>query len=120
MRKIILVAAMVLASASAQAGPRSLSLAAAEDQAPAPHVTTTASVAPQLSESAPVTDAPTYVDRPPAVSVPAPAAATPTTTNSATATTTTKSTAQADKPRHKRYWTEGRIIGELHRHGIYW
>ena len=21
---------------------------------------------------------------------------------------------------HKHYWTEGRIISELHRHGIYW
>ena len=28
---------------------------------------------------------------------------------------------KAEKPRRKqRYWTEGRIIGELHRHGIYW
>jgi hypothetical protein len=32
-------------------------------------------------------------------------------------------TASVPKPRrtaHKGYWTEGRIIGELHRHGIYW
>ena len=31
-----------------------------------------------------------------------------------------KAASRAEKPRHKRYWTEGRIIGELHRHGIYW
>jgi hypothetical protein len=29
-------------------------------------------------------------------------------------------TARAEKPRRKRYWNEARIIGELHRHGIYW
>jgi hypothetical protein len=38
--------------------------------------------------------------------------------------TTTKSptriTASADKPKHTRSWTERRIVGELHRHGIYW
>jgi hypothetical protein len=31
-----------------------------------------------------------------------------------------KTTAKADKPKHKRTWTEGRIISELHRHGVYW
>jgi len=118
MRKIILVAAMVLASASAEAaGSRSLSLAAAEPQA----VTTVATA--EVGDAVPATEAPKYLDRPPAVSATAPAA-TPaaTTTNSAPVTTpaTTKSTAQADKPKRKRYWTEGRIINELHRHGIYW
>ena len=28
--------------------------------------------------------------------------------------------AKANKPRHRQDWTEARIIGELHRHGIYW
>jgi hypothetical protein len=32
----------------------------------------------------------------------------------------TPQTAKTDKPKHKKYWTEARIIGELHRHGIYW
>lgn len=117
MRKIILVAAMVLASASAQAGgSRSLSLATANEQVPA--APTTATI--QVSESAPVPDAPKYVDRPPAVSATAPAAATTTTTSAPVATRpVAKTTAKADKPRHKR-WTEGRIIAELHSHGVYW
>jgi hypothetical protein len=35
--------------------------------------------------------------------------------------TKTASAPRAEKPRRKeRYWTEGRIISELHRHGIYW
>lgn len=125
MRKIILIAAMVLASASAQAaGPRSLSLAAANDSSATQQTTpATATATTQVSEAAPITEAPNYVDRPPAVSTTAPAAATTTTTTSAPATATqpvAKTAAKADKPKHKRYWTEGRIIGELHRHGIYW
>ncbi|MBR0819131.1 hypothetical protein [Bradyrhizobium liaoningense] len=111
MRKIILVAAMVLASASAHAGDRSLSLSTATA---APQAATTT----QISEVAPATEAPRYVERPPAVSAPAPAVATdPAVT--ATSKPATK-TAKAGKPKHKRSWTEGRIISELHRHGIYW
>lgn len=74
-----------------------------------------------MSEAAPVTEAPKYVDRPPAISAPAPAAAPAVaTTTSAPAATATKTTAKVNKPKHKRTWTEGRIISELHRHGIYW
>jgi hypothetical protein len=126
MRKIILVAAaMVLASASAQAGgPRGLSLASTNEQASAPQTTATTSAPTQVSEAAPAAEAPKYLDRPPAVSLTAPAATAPTTTTAtsapATAQPAAKSTAKADKPKHKRSWTEGRIIGELHRHGIYW
>ena len=33
----------------------------------------------------------------------------------------TASAPKSEKRRsHKHYWTEGRIISELHRHGIYW
>lgn len=123
MRKIILVAAMVLASASAQAGDRSLSLSAATA---APQATTTTTATTQISEVAPAVEAPKYVDRPPAIPTAAPAAATATavtTTTTASApvmTSKPKSTANADKPRHKRAWTEARIVSELHRHGIYW
>jgi hypothetical protein len=133
MRKIILVAAMLLASASAQAaGPRSLTLASAELDA-TPQTTTT--TAPQATQTAKPADAPKNVDRPSAVST----ALATTTTTSALATTTTTSapattpapaavttkpapkvTATASKPKPKTYWTEGRIISELHRHGIYW
>ena len=124
MRKIILVAAMVLVSASAQAGDRSLSLSTATA---APQTITTTIPTTQISEVAPAVEAPTYVDRPPAIPAAEPAvatapAATTATTTPAPVTTgqpAPKTTAKADKPRHKR-WTEGRIIAELHRHGIYW
>ncbi|MET4387123.1 putative membrane protein [Bradyrhizobium sp. F1.4.3] len=121
MRKIILVAAMVLASASAFAGDRSLSLATVNEQASAPQTTTaTTNATTQLSEAAPATDAPKYVDRPPAVSTTAPAAATATTSAPTATQPGPKTSAKADKPKHKRTWTEGRIISELHRHGVYW
>ena len=44
------------------------------------------------------------------------------TTTTATTTEPAKpvKTARVEKPRRKQYWTERRIIGELHRHGIYW
>ena len=32
----------------------------------------------------------------------------------------TASKSRSDRPRRTRYWTEARIIRELHRHGIYW
>ncbi|MCA1471482.1 hypothetical protein I6F09_26825 [Bradyrhizobium sp. IC3195] len=130
MRKIILIAAMLLASASAQAGgSRGLSLAAAGEQTSTPQTTTSVStVTAQVSEAGPAAEAPKYSDRPPAVSLSAPTVATtPTVTTPATAsapvTTTkpaTKMTTKADKPKPKRSWTERRIISELHRHGIYW
>ncbi|MCK1663160.1 hypothetical protein [Bradyrhizobium sp. 151] len=127
MRKIILVTAMVLVSASAQAGgPRSLSLSAVSEPASVQQTTPALAAAPtRVSEAAPAAEAPKYLDRPPAVSLNAPAAvATPTTTTASAPATTTqpaaKTTAKADKPKHKRSWTEGRIISELHRHGIYW
>jgi hypothetical protein len=119
MRKIVLVVAMVFASASAQAaGSRSLTVASADVPA-AQQATTTA--APQATQADQPTEAPKYVDRPSAVSTTpdtTTTSSTPTTTQAPTSTT--KTTAKADKPRRKPYWTAGRIIGELHRHGIYW
>jgi hypothetical protein len=124
MRKIILVAAIVLASVSARAdGVRSLSLASAGDTAAAQQVTTSPA---QATETAKPADAPEFVERPSAVSTTAPVVATTTAapTSQAPATTAAKpapqTTAKTDKPRHKRTWTEGRVISELHRHGIYW
>ena len=131
MRKIILVAAMVLASASAHAGERSLSLSGGAGPTVASQATTTAAPTTQISDVAPSVEAPKYVDRPPAVSAPAPAAvpapapaaatapaATP--TAAPVATTKPAKTARVEKPKRKREWTERRIISELHRHGIYW
>ncbi|MBR0782687.1 hypothetical protein [Bradyrhizobium iriomotense] len=121
MRKIILVVAMVLASASAHAGDRSLSLSAAPERTSSPPAAATTTMA-QVSDVAPASEAPKYVDRPPAIPAPAVTAPAATTTTSApvAATKTTARTAKADKPRHKHGWTERRIISELHRHGIYW
>lgn len=107
MRKFILVAALVLVSASAQAaGSRSLILASSDDQATAATerakpADARPAEAPKAVEATKPADAPNYVDRPAVV-------------NTATETPA----ADAAKPR--RDWTEARIIGELHRHGIYW
>jgi hypothetical protein len=125
MRKVILVAAMVLVSASAQAGgSRSLSLAAAnEQQGQAPQAAVTpAAATTQVSEVAPVAAVPAYVDRPPAVSTTGPdsPATTTSTSTPAVAQPVPKTTAKVDKHKHNRSWTEARIISELHRHGIYW
>ena len=126
MHKIILVAAMVLASASAHAGERSLTMAPGTEQNSAPQTTTTTAPATQTSEVATVTQAP-Y--RPPVVSLSAPAVATaPAATTAAAPASTIKParlgkpvrTARVSKPKHNPYWTERRIVAELHRHGFYW
>jgi hypothetical protein len=122
MRKLILIAGFVLASATAQAGePRSLSLASDVPSAAAP---APAAETPKTAEAPQAAEAPKYIERPTLVepkSEPAkaeqPTAVQP---NSEPAKPAEKTASRAEKPRHKRYWTEGRIIGELHRHGIYW
>jgi hypothetical protein len=125
MRKLILIAGFVLASATAQAGePRSLSLASDVPSAAAPGAAAVAET-PKTAEAPQAAEAPKYIERPALVetkSEPAkaeqPTAVQP---NVEPAKPVAEKTAsRAEKPRHKRYWTEGRIIGELHRHGIYW
>ena len=123
MRKLILVAALVLASASAQAQPaakgsRSLTLASSDDQATAateqgkPAEAAKPAVAPKAIEQATPADAPKYVDRPAAVN----------TATAAPAADAVKPAPvqKAERRKPRRDWTEARIIGELHRHGIYW
>jgi hypothetical protein len=103
MRKFILIAAMVLASASAQAGgSRGLTLASNDDPA------TTTQPAP-ASEATPA-DAPKYVERPSAVD-----------TKAATdqPKADAKPVVKADRKKHRES-VEARVIYELHRHGIYW
>jgi len=133
MRKFILIAGFVLASAAAQAGERSLSLSGSDVLVTPAPVTkavdpSKTAEAPQAAD-APKSDAPKYIERPAVVE---PRVETPKTETYKAAmpkveqtTTTTEpakpvKTARAEKPRHKRYWTVGHIIGELHRHGIYW
>lgn len=131
MRKFILIAGFVLASAAAQAGERSLSLSGSDVLAtPAP---VTKAADPSKTAEAPQaettkSDAPKYIERPavvePKVETPkaeAPKAVAPKVEQTTTAEPAKPvKTARAEKPRRKSYWTERRIIGELHRHGIYW
>jgi hypothetical protein len=128
MRKLILIAGFVLASATAQAGePRSLSVASDVPSATAP-APAAAAETPKTAEAPQATEAPKYIERPTLVetkSEPAkveqPKADKTEQPNVEPAKPVAEKTAsRAEKPRHKRYWTEGRIIGELHRHGIYW
>jgi hypothetical protein len=98
MRKFILIAAMVLASATAQAGSsRNLTMAANDRTAAA--------------------EAPKYVERPSAVDT-----ATEAPKAEATKSVAEKNveTPKVEKPKRKRMWAEGRVIHELHRRGIYW
>ena len=132
MRKIILIAGFVLASATAQAGERSLSLAGSDVLAAPASAPAKIADAPKTAEApqaieAPKAEAPKYIERPAAVEpqTETPKAETPKADAPKVEQTTTESakpvkTAKAEKPRHKRYWTEGRIISELHRHGVYW
>jgi hypothetical protein len=142
MRKFILIAGFVLASATAQAGERSLSLAGSDVLAAPASAPAKVADAPKTAEApqaveapkadAPTAEAPKYIERPaavePKVETPkaeTPKAETPKADAPKVEQATTESakpvkTARADKPRHKRYWTEGRIISELHRHGVYW
>ncbi|WP_291869231.1 hypothetical protein [Bradyrhizobium sp.] len=112
MRKFILVTAMVLASAAAQAGAtRGLTLASNE-----PPAVTTAEP-PKAAETPVATEAPKYVARPAAVAPPTEAPKAETTKPVAEKSTRTTS---AEKPKRRRESTEARVIRELHRHGIYW
>jgi hypothetical protein len=117
MRKSILILAMVLASATAQAGPsRSLTLASNDEPAaavqPKAVETPQATEAPKAIKTKP-TEAPQFVERPPAVD-------TTTTADQPKPDAAKPVAAQTAKPKHKHYWSEARIIGELHRHGVYW
>jgi hypothetical protein len=139
MRKLILIAGFVLASAAAQAGDRSLSLGGIE-QAPAKAVD-----APKTAEAPQPPEPPKYVERP-AIEPKAetPKAETLRTDTNKTATPKaarvyrpaaaasvnaaparpafrrTASISRSMKPRRKHHWIEARIVRELHRHGIYW
>ena len=106
MRKFVLIAAMVLASASAQAaGSRGLTLASNDE----PAATAQAAPAPAAAPA----DAPKYVERPSAADTKAPEQP------KVDAKTDSRPVVRAEKKRHHES-TEARVIYELHRHGIYW
>jgi hypothetical protein len=138
MRKFILIAGFVLASAAAQAGDRSLSLAGSETQAaPAPPK------AADASKSAEAAEAPKYVERPAVVEPKAETSGTETATpRTARAARAARMQRYATRPasagpgspsarraammsrsagQHRmRYGIRARIIAALHRHGVYW
>ena len=107
MRKFMLIAALVLASASAQAGGmRGLTLASNDEPVAAEQA--------KAAEAPATAEAPKYVDRPAAVSTASEAP------KMDAAKPVAVQTPRGEKPKRRHAWTEARIIGELHRHGIYW
>ena len=128
MRKFILIAGFVLASAAAQAADRGLSLAGNEIAtvaAPAKAVEGLKTAeAPQAAEVA-RPETPKYVERPAVIEPQSEATTTekveqPAAEPAKPLARKTASTSRSEKPRRKRYWTEARIIRELNRHVIYW
>jgi hypothetical protein len=122
MRKYVLIAALVLVSATAQAGATrgpNLGLNLASNDEPAttaaqPGEPAKATDAPQAVDTAKPTEAPKFVDRP------APVSTTADTPKADLTKPTAAQTAKADKPKRRHYWSEARIVGELHRYGVYW
>lgn len=114
MRKFILIAAMVLISASAQAGEsRGLTVATNDEPAAAEQPKT--SEAPKPAETS-KDEAPKFVERPAPVDAAVPPKADQTRPDQAKPVSDKK----AEKPKRKHESTEARVIYELHRHGIYW
>jgi hypothetical protein len=120
MRKFIVLTAMLLASATAQAGgSRSLTLASNDPPAtaePARPVEAKA-VEQKPAETPKAVEAPAYVARPAVVGTATEGSQAETTKPVAEKATRTSS---AEKPRRRRESTEDRVIRELHRYGIYW
>jgi hypothetical protein len=115
MHKFLLITAMVVVSATAQAQTRGLTLAsndepvAAEAQKPAE--------TPKAVDAPKAVEAPKFVERPAAVDA---KVEQPKAEPVAPAVEKTAETAKAEKPKHRHSSTEARVIYELHRHGIYW
>jgi hypothetical protein len=100
MRKLTLIAAIILASTGANAGPsRGLSLASAD-------------------ATQPVTEQPKTQTAGPPRTVEPPTSSTP--QEAAKDSTTGNKPSEVVKPNRRDASTEARIIYELHRHGIYW
>jgi hypothetical protein len=107
MRKLILIAAMVLASATAQAGvTRNLALAANDE--------------PAAAEPAKPAETPQFTERPSAVDTRPEAPKAEPVKPAADATTAPLRADKTEKARRRHRSIEARVIYELHRHGIYW
>lgn len=113
MRKFVLIAAMLLASASAQAGQtRGLTIASNDDQVPVAQSTSDEAAKP--SDPLRPIETPKYAERAPLDTTPAPAAP-----KADKAMAKAKPIASIERKRRHES-TEARVIGELHRYGIYW
>jgi pullulanase/glycogen debranching enzyme len=112
MRKLILIAAMVLASATAQAGSSRNLTMAANDQ---PGVAETQGT--DKAREQPAAETPKFVERPAAVETKADE---PKAEPAKVVTEKSVETPKVEKPKRKRVPTEAQVIYELHRHGIYW
>jgi hypothetical protein len=131
MRKFILITAMVLASASAQAGvSRGLTLASNDEpvaaveqakEAPKEAPKETIKEAPKAVET-PSAETPKFVDRPAPVNTTteAPKAEPAKAEPAKTVADKNPQTPKLEKPKRRRESTEARVIYELHRYGIYW
>ena len=118
MRKFILITAMVLASATAQAGAnRSLILAANDEPAAVEQTKEAPKEAPKAVEAPVATEAPKFVDRPAPVTATTEA---PKAEPAKAVADKNLQTPKVDRPTRRRESTEARVIYELHRHGIYW
>jgi hypothetical protein len=118
MRKFILIAAMVLVSASAQAGPsRSLTLASNDEPAT---VEQPKAVQDKVAQDKAVDDkageAPKFVERPAAVDK----TAAPAKADEVKPVADKDAAAPKVEKKRKHEVTAARVISELHRHGIYW
>lgn len=123
MRKLILITAVVLASASAQADERSLSLGGAGLlPAAASNSVNTADKVADVERAAPVAAPAPQPQAQPALQqtpVQQQANVQPSAVSDAKPAPEQRTTwYRSSHRRHARRWTEGRIIGELHRHGI--
>ncbi|HEY3793128.1 MAG TPA: hypothetical protein VGM09_14940 [Bradyrhizobium sp.] len=139
MRKFILITAMVLVSATAQAGgSRGLILASNDEPAtanPAPAQATdtkavdTKAVDTKPADAKPVdvkpaeaqpAETPKYVDRPAAVDTRSRQSADQCPCAAPVNADAPRDAVKAVKPKRRHESTEARVIYELHRHGIYW
>ena len=119
MRKFVLIGALVLVSATAQAGSSRNLTVAANDQAVAAEAVTDKAIGKAADEvtEQPATDAPKFVERPAAVET---KAEKPKAEPVKSVAEKNVETPKVEKPKRKRMSTEARVIYELHRHGIYW
>src|ERR1700743_1924892 len=113
MRKLTLIRAMVLVSATAHAGQRSLTLASSDEPAKAVE---TKAVEPKSADIKPADvkpaeATPTYVERPAVVDTqPATQCQPAASTNADAPKVAPKETTTAEKPKRRHQSTEGRII----------